>query len=131
MLNIDGIGETQVNSIKSFFSNKSNIRVLNELEKILIINNAVQNSDNGLLKNKTFLVTGKLNGISILIPFNFPVTKKVLFFNKPLSEFWTALLIIKIFSNSFKTLIFDLFEKKLFIEFTCVSPIPSMFNKSS
>ncbi len=64
LLNIDGIGETQVNSIKSFFSNKSNIRVLNELEKILIINNAVQNSDNGLLKNKTFLVTGKLNGIS-------------------------------------------------------------------
>ena len=37
---------------------------MNELEKILIINNAVQNSDNGLLKNKTFLVTGKLNGIS-------------------------------------------------------------------
>ncbi len=64
LLNIDGIGETQVNSIKSFFSNKSNIRVLNELEKILTIKNAVQNSDNGLLKNKTFLVTGKLNGIS-------------------------------------------------------------------
>ena len=64
LLNIDGIGETQVNSIKSFFSNKTNIRVLNELEKILIIKNAVQNSDNGLLKNKTFLVTGKLNGIS-------------------------------------------------------------------
>ncbi len=64
LLNIDGIGETQVNSIKSFFSNKSNIRVLNELEKILIIKNAIQNSDNGLLKNKTFLVTGKLNGIS-------------------------------------------------------------------
>ncbi len=64
LLNIDGIGETQVNSIKSFFSNKMNIRVLNELEKILIIKNAVQNSDNGLLKNKTFLVTGKLNGIS-------------------------------------------------------------------
>ena len=64
LLNIDGIGETQVNSIKSFFSNKSNIRVLNELEKILIIKNAVQNSENGLLNNKTFLVTGKLNGIS-------------------------------------------------------------------
>ena len=64
LLNIDGIGETQVNSIKSFFSNKSNIKVLNELEKILIIKNAVQSSDNGLLKNKTFLVTGKLNGIS-------------------------------------------------------------------
>ncbi len=64
LLNIDGIGETQVNSIKSFFSNKTNIRVLNELEKVLIVKNAIQNSNNGLLKNKTFLVTGKLNGIS-------------------------------------------------------------------
>ena len=33
LLNIDGIGETQVNSIKSFFSNKINIKVLNELGK--------------------------------------------------------------------------------------------------
>ena len=64
MLNIDGIGETQVKSIKSFFSNQANLKVLNELEKILVIKNAVQNSENGLLKNKTFLVTGKLNGIS-------------------------------------------------------------------
>ena len=64
MLNIDGIGETQVNSIKSFFSNEANLKVLNELEKVLIVKNSVQNSDNGMLKNKTFLVTGKLNGIS-------------------------------------------------------------------
>ena len=64
LLNIDGIGETQVNSIKSFFKNKTNIRVLNELAKVLVIKNAIQNSDDGLLKNKTFLVTGKLNGIS-------------------------------------------------------------------
>ncbi len=64
MLNIDGIGETQVNSIKSFFSNEANIKVLNELEKVLVVKNAIQNSDDGLLKNKTFLVTGKLNGIS-------------------------------------------------------------------
>ena len=64
LLNIDGIGETQVNSIKSFFSNEANLKVLNELEKILIVKNAIQNFDDGLLKNKTFLVTGKLNGIS-------------------------------------------------------------------
>ncbi len=64
LLNIDGIGETQVNSIKSFFSNKTNIRVLNELEKVLVVKNAIRNSDDGLLKNKTFLITGKLNGIS-------------------------------------------------------------------
>ena len=64
LLNIDGIGETQVNSIKSFFSNEANKKVLNELEKVLLIKDAIQNSDDGLLKNKTFLVTGKLNGIS-------------------------------------------------------------------
>ena len=64
LVNIDGIGETQVNSIKNFFSNKENIRVLNELEKVLVIKDSIQNSDDGLLKNKTFLVTGKLNGIS-------------------------------------------------------------------
>ncbi len=64
MLNIDGIGETQVNSIKSFFSNEVNLKVLNELEKVIEVKNAIINFDNGLLKNKTFLVTGKLNGIS-------------------------------------------------------------------
>ena len=64
MLNIDGIGETQLSSIKSFFSNEANKKVLNELEKVLLIKDAIQNSDDGLLKNKTFLVTGKLDGIS-------------------------------------------------------------------
>ncbi len=64
MLNIDGIGETQVSSIKNFFSNKDNKKVVNELENVLSIKDAIQNSDNGLLNNKTFLVTGKLNGIS-------------------------------------------------------------------
>ncbi len=64
LLNIDGIGETQVSSIKSFFSNKTNKKVLNELEKFLVIKDTVQVSNHGLLNNKTFLVTGKLSGIS-------------------------------------------------------------------
>jgi len=64
LLNIDGIGESQVTSIKSFFLNDLNIKVLNELGKILIIKNASTVQKNGLLKNKSFLVTGKLNGIS-------------------------------------------------------------------
>ena len=64
LLNIDGIGETQVSSMKSFFKNKVNLEVLNELGKTLIIKNAVATKQNGLLKNKSFLVTGKLNGIS-------------------------------------------------------------------
>ena len=64
LLNIDGIGETQVNSIKIFFSNKMNLTILKRLGKILSINNAKLNKKDGLLNNKTFLVTGKLDGIS-------------------------------------------------------------------
>ncbi len=64
LLNIDGIGETQVNSIKSFFANDTNTKVLKELEKYLVINNASVKQNNGILNNKSFLVTGKLNGMS-------------------------------------------------------------------
>ena len=64
LLNIDGIGETQVSSMKSFFKNEVNLKVLDELGKTLIIKNALATQQNGLLKNKSFLVTGKLNGIS-------------------------------------------------------------------
>ena len=64
LLNIDGIGETQVNSIKTFFSNKININVLNELQKVLIVKNNLAEKKNGLLKKYTFVVTGKLSGIS-------------------------------------------------------------------
>jgi DNA ligase (NAD+) len=64
LLNIDGIGDTQVTSIKSFFSNEINVQVLSELGKILVIKNEVVSQNNGLLKGKSFLVTGKLSGIS-------------------------------------------------------------------
>mgnify|MGYP001440187707 CR=1 FL=1 len=64
LLNIDGIGETQVNSIKIFFSNKTNIKVLNELEKVLNVKNVSIKKNRGILINKTFLITGKLDGIS-------------------------------------------------------------------
>ena len=64
LLNIDGIGETQINSIKQFFSNEENLKVLSELNKYLSISNVIQISKDGLLKNKTFMLTGKLNNIS-------------------------------------------------------------------
>ena len=64
LLNIDGMGATQVNSIKNFFSNKINLEVLDDLEEILNIKNATENNKNGKLKDKTFMITGKLNGIS-------------------------------------------------------------------
>jgi DNA ligase (NAD+) len=64
ILNIDGIGETQLQSFKNFFNNKVNLNILDELQKILEIKNAVTKYKNRLLNEKTFMVTGKLNGIS-------------------------------------------------------------------
>ena len=63
LLNIDRIGETQISSIKGFFVNEINLKVLDELGKILYIKNFIATNQNGSLKNKS-LVTGKLNGIS-------------------------------------------------------------------
>ena len=64
LLNIDGIGETQVSSVKNFFSNKINLNVLEKLQKILTIKNTLIEKKGGLLKNQKFMLTGKLNGIS-------------------------------------------------------------------
>jgi len=64
ILNIDGIGETQLKSLKNFFVNKVNLNILKELEKILEVKDVVTQNKNGLLNEKTFMVTGKLNGIS-------------------------------------------------------------------
>ena len=64
ILNIDGIGETQLKSVKNFFDNKININILKELQKILEVKNATTKDKDGLLNEKTFMVTGKLNGIS-------------------------------------------------------------------
>ena len=62
--NIDGIGETQIKSIKNFFSYKVNLEVLLELKKILKITNVAPINQTGILKSKTFMLTGKLQGMS-------------------------------------------------------------------
>tara|TARA_B110000444_G_scaffold32969_1_gene28309 strand:- start:22 stop:2055 length:2034 start_codon:yes stop_codon:yes gene_type:complete len=62
--NIDGIGSTQIQSIKKFFLRKTNLKVLSELGKILKIEDTILTNNKGLLKNKTFMLTGKLNGVS-------------------------------------------------------------------
>ena len=62
--NIDGIGSTQIQSIKKFFLNKTSLSVLTELDKSLKIESIVLIDNKGLLKNKTFMLTGKLKGIS-------------------------------------------------------------------
>jgi DNA ligase (NAD+) len=62
--NIDGIGETQIKSIKNFFLNKINLNILSKLKKILKIVSASLVNQTGIFKNKTFMITGKLQGIS-------------------------------------------------------------------
>ena len=63
LLNIDGMGETQVNSLKKFFSDKTNKLVLNKLSDHLDISNQ-ESLKSGKFQNKTFMITGKLDGIS-------------------------------------------------------------------
>jgi DNA ligase (NAD+) len=45
-LNIDGIGETQLKSVKNFFDNKVNLNILKELKKILEVKNDVTKDKN-------------------------------------------------------------------------------------
>jgi DNA ligase (NAD+) len=62
--NIDGIGDTQIQSIKKFFSLKINRLILKELDQVLQIESLKKITNDGLLKGKTFMFTGKLLNIS-------------------------------------------------------------------
>ena len=62
-LNIDGIGDTQINSLKKFFDNRSNYNVVEKLSSILNISDLKINKD-GKLLNSTFMFTGKLSNMS-------------------------------------------------------------------
>jgi DNA ligase (NAD+) len=62
-LNIDGIGDTQINSLKKFFDNKSNYKIIEKLSSILNIYDLKLNKS-GKLLNNTFMFTGKLSNMS-------------------------------------------------------------------
>jgi DNA ligase (NAD+) len=62
--NLDGIGETQIKSLKKFFLNKTNQNIVNELQKLLEIKDSKETVNDGKLKNKTFMLTGKLSNMS-------------------------------------------------------------------
>ncbi|MBD1145995.1 NAD-dependent DNA ligase LigA, partial [Pelagibacterales bacterium SAG-MED34] len=62
-LNIDGMGDTQINSLKKFFENKSNYKIIEKLSSILNISDLKQKKD-GKLLNNTFMFTGKLSNMS-------------------------------------------------------------------
>ena len=62
-LNIDGIGEIQILSLKKFFSNKENLNVVKDLSNYLNIENETLN-ETGKLRNLSFMITGKLKDMS-------------------------------------------------------------------
>ena len=64
LLYIDGIGETQIKSIEKFFLNKINQNILKELKKNMKISVSTSIKQEGILKNNTFMFTGKLKEIS-------------------------------------------------------------------
>ena len=64
LINIDGIGETQITSLKKFFLNKTNLKVIQDLQKILKIQKTIEDKKDGILNDKIFMFTGKLTGMS-------------------------------------------------------------------
>ena len=64
LINIDGIGDTQINSLKNFFNEKANLDVILNLSKSLDIQSFKESASSGKLKGKVFMFTGKLNNIS-------------------------------------------------------------------
>ena len=62
--NIDGIGETQINSLKKFFENKTNLKVTISLGKILTFEKNTIKKDRGVFSDKILMFTGKLANIS-------------------------------------------------------------------
>ena len=62
--NIDGIGETQISSLKNFFKNKLNIKIVSSLSKLLIFENNDTKKTEGVFSDKILMFTGKLINIS-------------------------------------------------------------------
>ena len=64
LVDLDGIGETQIHSIKRFFSNETNTRIIKDLiDKLNIKNTATQNND-GKFSNKKLMFTGGFKNMS-------------------------------------------------------------------
>ena len=64
LVDLDGIGETQILSIDNFFSNETNIRIIKELINKLNIQNYVAKNKDGKLANKKLMFTGGFKNMS-------------------------------------------------------------------
>ena len=64
LVDLDGIGETQINSINNFFSNNTNIRITKDLVQKLSIKSFSQQSIDGKFSNKKIMFTGGFQNMS-------------------------------------------------------------------
>ena len=64
LVHLDGIGETQIQSIDNFFSNGTNTRIIKELINKLNIKNHTAQNKNGKFANKKLMFTGGFKNIS-------------------------------------------------------------------
>ncbi len=64
LVNLDGIGETQIDSIKNFFSNSKNIEIINDLIEKLNIKDFKQQNKTGKFSNKNIMFTGGFEKMS-------------------------------------------------------------------
>ena len=61
---IDGMGETQINSIDTFFANKKNIEIINSLISFLNVKDFEKKNSRGKFSSKSFMFTGSLEKMS-------------------------------------------------------------------
>ena len=64
LVDLDGIGETQIQSIENFFLNKTNTRIIEELIYKLNIKDYVTQNSNGKFSNKKLMFTGGFKNMS-------------------------------------------------------------------
>ncbi len=64
LVELDGIGETQINSIDNFFSNSKNLKIIKNLINQLSINEFIINFDKGKFSNKKIMFTGGFKEMS-------------------------------------------------------------------
>ena len=64
LVDLDGIGETQIRSIENFFLNKTNTRIIEELINKLNIKDFVTQKSGGKFSNKKFMFTGGFKDMS-------------------------------------------------------------------
>ena len=64
LVDLDGIGETQIQSIDNFFSDETNVKIIKDLINKLIIKNYTTKNNKGKFSNKKLMFTGGLKNIS-------------------------------------------------------------------